>query len=237
MGARQIDPPSVAASETFKSHWWWRPGWKPGRRMYSFFLTFEHSMESAEQIQSHYAPALITDALDIVPARWMHLTVQGLGFTDEVERLEVDAVTAAITEACRGVSAISISVSNPTVAEEGVVLKAAPSDPLAALKLLVRDILTDVRDPSLLEGSAAFTPHVTLAYANKSADAAGTIRSLAQLGPFSIEVNFNRMQLVRLGRDEQMYTWQVISEIGLGSVESRMTETFDSQSSPSPKQP
>lgn len=21
-------------------HWWWRPGWRPGRRMYAFHFTF-----------------------------------------------------------------------------------------------------------------------------------------------------------------------------------------------------
>ncbi len=84
MDRRLINPPSVAPSDHFKSHWWWRPGWSLGRRMYTFFLTFQHSLDTAEEFSWYYRPALVANSLDVVPPEWMHLTVQGLGFVDEV---------------------------------------------------------------------------------------------------------------------------------------------------------
>lgn len=67
-----------------RDHWWWRPGRKPGRRFYTFHFTFER--QPAVQHLAAEARGRLSGfpALDLVPSRWLHLTTQGIGFTDEV---------------------------------------------------------------------------------------------------------------------------------------------------------
>jgi 2'-5' RNA ligase len=218
MDRRLINPPSVAPSDHFKSHWWRRPGWSPGRRMYTFFLTFQHSLDTAEELSSHYRTALAVNALDVVPPKWMHLTVQGLGFVDEVPPGDLPVVLGELAKHCANVRPIRTKLGKPIVAEEGVVVRVSPADELSGLKTLVRQVLAEVRNPALLEGSAVFNPHVTLAYANRSASAARTIGLLEELTPLSLELYFGELQLVGLGRDHHMYEWEVVSEVQLGGA-------------------
>src|SRR5580704_12352338 len=123
MDQRPVQPPSVDPSDRFKSHWWWRPGWSPGQRMFTFFLTFQYMLGTAQELLAHYESALSTEALDIVPPEWMHLTVQGLGFVEAVPAAEVDAVVSELGKRCANKRPILTGIGSPTVAEEGVVVK------------------------------------------------------------------------------------------------------------------
>jgi hypothetical protein len=38
--------------------------------------------------------------LDPVPFEWLHLTVQGIGFADEIDTAEVDRIVAAVRRRC-----------------------------------------------------------------------------------------------------------------------------------------
>ncbi len=58
-------------------HWWWRPGWRPGRRMYYWHVTFPE----APAVQAFAAAARERLAglpgMDLVPGQWLHLTIAG----------------------------------------------------------------------------------------------------------------------------------------------------------------
>src|SRR5262245_33980474 len=83
--------------DTVRDHWWWRPGWRLGRRAYTFHITFEdgtveggpdlHRLTAAYQASLAGMPGL-----DLVPLQWLHLTMQNVGFTDEVGESDVQAV-------------------------------------------------------------------------------------------------------------------------------------------------
>jgi hypothetical protein len=60
-------------------HWWWRPGWAPGRRMYTFHVTFEDQPAVQEPAAEARQRLAGLDGLDLVPGRWLHLTTQGVG--------------------------------------------------------------------------------------------------------------------------------------------------------------
>jgi hypothetical protein len=79
-----------------RRHWRWRPG----RRQYAWHLTFGEQtvlrgraqlLRVAGACQARLAGL---PGLDLVPAEWLHLTVQPVGFADEV----AGAVRAGIAE-------------------------------------------------------------------------------------------------------------------------------------------
>jgi hypothetical protein len=73
----------VTELEPMRDHWWWRPGWTVGRSFYTWHVTFANHA-SGQQLVTAYAPMFVRlPMLDPVPMRWLHLTLQGIGFTDE----------------------------------------------------------------------------------------------------------------------------------------------------------
>jgi 2'-5' RNA ligase len=207
--------PSIAPSAAFKSHWWWRPGWKLGRRMYTFFVTFDEVPEIMQRVTSHYASALAVPTLDRIPPEWLHISVQGVGFVDEVSDDEIATLVKELRQRCLTIPPLRIALDGPVVAEEGVVLKVHPLDELRKLKRTIRTVLTQVRDPSKLDGGDAFTPHLTLAYSNSTGSAAQTVQALDRLPDLPVEITLDKLRLVSLGRDRQMYEWEVIANVPL----------------------
>jgi hypothetical protein len=78
---------------TITDHWWWRPG----RRRYAWHVTFADIPSVGRLAARARARARLAGlpGLDLVPARWLHLTMQDVGFTDEVPDADLAAIVAA----------------------------------------------------------------------------------------------------------------------------------------------
>ena len=95
-GRRSAVLPWRPMAATLTDHWWWwRPGWRPGRRLYAWHVTFA-GLPAVRQLAAQAQARLAgLPGLDLVPARWLHLTMQGVGFTDEVPGAGLAATVAA----------------------------------------------------------------------------------------------------------------------------------------------
>lgn len=117
-------PPDVTATA---DHWYWRPGWAPGRRMVTFHLTWENA-DAVGALAAAVAPALATvPALDPVPVPWLHLTMTGVGFTDEVSDAALAAVAEPVFAAWKRFGAVELVIEDVLVARESVMLTPAAS--------------------------------------------------------------------------------------------------------------
>jgi hypothetical protein len=101
-------------------HWWWRPGWRPGRRFYTVHATFS----GAPAVQALAAKARDRLAglpgLGLIPAQWLHLTMQGIGFADEVSDADLSAIITAAKARLAAVPPVTVVIGPPAVAGEGV---------------------------------------------------------------------------------------------------------------------
>jgi 2'-5' RNA ligase len=138
-----------------------------------------------------------------------------VGFTDEVSTEEITELLEELQQRCASFPSVEMTVGSPIVAEEGVVLEVDPLDDARKLRHRVRTVLTEVRDPNKLDGGDAYTPHLTLAYSNSEGPAARVIERLDPLPSLPAKLTFNRLSLVSLGRDNQMYEWDVIGCVPL----------------------
>lgn len=74
-------------------HWWWSPGWRPGRRMYTWHFTFG-SQPAVQALAAEYQDRLREPpGLDIVPVPPQHVTLGPAKVTPEAILLDVAPVT------------------------------------------------------------------------------------------------------------------------------------------------
>ena len=77
-----------------RNHWWWRPGWRAGRHFYACHLTPADQPELRRLVDTYQAALRDVPTVDLIPAQWLHLTMQGIGFTDEISSQEIERILA-----------------------------------------------------------------------------------------------------------------------------------------------
>ena len=103
-----------------RNHWWWRPGWRAGRHFYACHLSMEDQPQLRDLIRRYQDALAHLGNLDLIPARWLHLTMQGIGFVDEISPAELTAITKRIADRLRDVPVPAVTFDQPTVAHDAV---------------------------------------------------------------------------------------------------------------------
>lgn len=204
--------------QDMQDHWWWRPGWRVGRSFYTWHVTFD-DQPAAHQLAADYAPVFgDLPILDPIPVRWLHLTMQGIGFTDEVDRTDIDAIVAAARDRCAAVAPFRITLGPARVDPEALMLPVQPREPLIALRAAIRTAIADVWGPdSVPEDPHDFDPHVSLAYSNNTGPAEPITQRLAAQPLPSAEITVHRAALIDLNRDHHAYEWTDIATAELSA--------------------
>ena len=70
-----MEPREIEHVTTVRNHWWWRPGWAPGRHFYACHLTFEDQPGVQQLVLGYQATLAGLARLDLIPIRWLHLTM------------------------------------------------------------------------------------------------------------------------------------------------------------------
>lgn len=198
-----------------RDHWWWRPGWRLGRRFYTWHLTFERQEEFRRIAQGWQRPLAGLPGLDLVRGQWLHLTMQGVGFADEVDEGEVERIAAATRERLTRLHEVDLVFGQPVVRAESVVTLPTPTEPVVAIRRAIREAIADVW--GLPEGSDGFAPHVSLAYCNRPGPAEPIVAALEDSQPQGVAVRVTQVSLILLGRDEHEYRWQTFATARLGA--------------------
>jgi 2'-5' RNA ligase len=203
--------------ERLVDHWWWRPGWAVGRSFYTWHLTFDGSTAAplrnlVERLHDGLAGL---EGLDPIPQRWLHLTMQGLGFTDEVSDDDVDAIIRAATKHLAAVPAFDLTLGPIEADDEATGLLVRPWAAVAEVRDGIRRAIADVWDE--VPEDPQFHPHVSIAYSNADVPT-GPVRervaALRETEPVTIPIT--AAQLIRLNRDNQMYEWETVADVPLG---------------------
>lgn len=211
-----------------RDHWWWRPGWRLGRRAYTFHITFEDDEavvggDDLRRLAAEYQMALANlPGLDLVPLRWLHLTMQNVGFTDEVADGDVAAVLAAAQKLCRQLEPFGLTFDEAEVRHEAVALRPVPAAPVSklrgTLRSAIQSVLGAVEDAP--EHANGFDPHISVAYSNREGASEPYIAAVAGLRPTTATIRVLAAKLIVLDRDERVYRWSTYGEARLGEPDS-----------------
>jgi 2'-5' RNA ligase len=197
-----------------KNHWYWRPGWGSKRTFYTWHLTFENQAE-LHALTAEVQRYLDTPALDPVPAEGLHLTMQGIGFTDEVTDADLAAIINAVQERCAELEEFELMLGPIDPDAEGIGLLVRPWQAVDKVRNAIRNGIASVWD-DVPETSGGFRPHVTMAYSGADAPTAGLMPKLASLRDLrTVTVRIAAAQLISLRRRGRAYEWDTIAEAQL----------------------
>ncbi|MBR7678005.1 2'-5' RNA ligase family protein [Streptomyces daliensis] len=196
-------------------HWWWRPGWRVGRRFHTWHLTFEDQPD-VQRFVAAYRDALTgLEGLDLIPDRWLHLTMQGVGFTDEVSATDLEAIVDAVRARLLRIPAFDIHFTKASVTPEAVESFAEPAERVRDVRNAVRAGIADVWG-HVPEAADGFKPHVSVAYSSADGPAAPVLEAVERANVPPATARVASVQLITLNRDARMYEWEPVAEIPLG---------------------
>ena len=202
--------------EEVRDHWYWRPGWRKGRSFYTWHITFA-DQPGATRLVTAYQPLI--DALPgitPVPLKWLHLTMQGVGFADRVELRDLDAIIEAAESRCAAASPFTVTIGPAQVDPETVQLPVRPVEPLQDLRNRIRAAIADVWGPDSTPELPDLRPHISLGYWNQPAPAAPLINALTAHPEHTAELMISSISLINLNRDHLTYEWSEVAPILLG---------------------
>jgi 2'-5' RNA ligase len=191
---------------------WNRPGWSPGREAYYWYLTFD-SLQLA-RLARRCQNDLKLSYLDPVPLNGLHLTLPKIGWSDEVTDDEVRRITETAREACSELQEFRLSVGPLSGSRGAVRFSVTPWRPLQSLSERLKNAVRAVRGTNCKESE--FRPHIGIAYCNQvvpTDELMARITRLRSLPP--VEVTVDRVNLVRLRRQDNTYVWSTISKLPL----------------------
>jgi 2'-5' RNA ligase len=209
-----------------RRHWWWRPGWRAGRRLYAWHLTFGDQTVSRGRahlrrvVGGYQARLAGLPGLDLVPADWLHLTLQPVGFADEVAAGDAERIVVAVRRRCATLAPPRLTLGPAQLQAEGVWLPAAPTATVGRVRAAVRAGIAEVWGAArarVPEAAGAFTPHVSLAYSDTDGPDAPFAAALAATAPRSATVELTAIQAISLGRDAHLYRWEILATVPFGT--------------------
>jgi 2'-5' RNA ligase len=186
-------------------HWWWRPGWAPGRSFYTWHCTFREQFDVHRLARVSRTALGGLPGLDLVPDRWLHLTVQGLGFTDEVSSGDVEAIVRESRARLDMVPAFEVRLHRPVFTPEAI--RWDPGGPVDRVRRAIRAAIGSVWSV-VPEPADGFAPHVTIAYASQDGPAAPILGALSAVTSAPATASVATVELIVLNRDQHMYQWR-----------------------------
>jgi 2'-5' RNA ligase len=203
--------------ERMVDHWYWRPGWRIGRSFYTWHLTFEDAPH-VQQLAALYQQKIELPFLDPVPAEGLHLTLQGIGFADEVSNSDLAAIIAETEKRCNQLTPFQLMVGPADADPQGAPLALRPWEPIENLRHSVRDAIGEVWGQDAVPDAAeGFHPHVTVFYSNAPADPTPLRDALAELRQTPrAETIVRKVSLIRLNRDQKVYRWDTVAHVPIG---------------------
>jgi 2'-5' RNA ligase len=144
-----------------RDHATWRPDWAVGRPRLLWYLTLEDQPALAEWVTLAHERLRGVPVLDLVPPAWLHLTLDDVGFPDELTDGQVTDVVRCARRSLAGWSAAPLVLGPVTTMEDSLVRRVQP----AALLRNLRDRLRTARVEAvgaLPDDQPDFDPHVTV---------------------------------------------------------------------------
>ncbi|MFC8849468.1 MULTISPECIES: hypothetical protein [unclassified Micromonospora] len=129
---------------TLTEHWYWRLGWHAGRHSYTWHLTFQDQPVLHHLVTDLQQQLTLRPGLDLVPLDGLHLTIQGIGFTDEIPDSDIEAIVAETRQRCAALPLLKLSLGPLDPDAEGIGLLVQPWDPVERIRTTIRATIAAV---------------------------------------------------------------------------------------------
>jgi 2'-5' RNA ligase len=202
--------------EEVRDHWTWRPGWRLGRSFYTWHITFAEQPAAVALAAGYQEVIGGMPGITPVPPQWLHLTMQGVGFTDRVPLPDLDGIVEAARARVRALPSFTVKLGPAVVDPETIQLPVTPADQLQILRNTLRTAIADIWGPNSVPELPELRPHVSLGYWNARGPAAPLRTRLAETAEHTATMPITAISLINLNRDHQMYEWTTVATCTLG---------------------
>jgi 2'-5' RNA ligase superfamily len=194
------------------NHWTHLPEWRSGRRLWVFYLTFSGQSDLHKLVQRYQERLAGVDELDLVDHRWLHVTIQGIAFTDELDDEQVRAFEKAVTVAVAGYPRPVLTVEAPQLDHDALSMQVRPTQEICALRHDIREcVARTIGDDNLYQlpqPLVGFNPHISIAYANAAiANADEVLARLDPVEPPDLHIQVPSVSLIHLERENRRWYW------------------------------
>jgi 2'-5' RNA ligase len=183
--------------------------------MYVWHILFDDQPVVGELVRECQARIDSIPGLDPVPAAWLHLTTQVVGFADEISEPELRGMIEATRERLRSLDPVAVGLGRPLFHAEGLALGVSPPRALHAIRAEIRDSVATAVRANRLADEPEWTPHVSVAYSNSDAPVAPVVAAMRP-PPTPVDVRIGAVHLVSQRREGHAYVWDRVEEIRLG---------------------
>ncbi|MFI6364262.1 2'-5' RNA ligase family protein [Nocardia sp. NPDC050630] len=161
--------------------------------------------------------------MDPVGEEGLHITIQGIGFTDEVVARDAERIADAAAEHLSRRQPFDARIGPPTVDAETVGMPISNTESFQQVRHALQQAIAEVWGiDNVPERHDRFQPHLTLAYSTGVAPMA-VLRDLLtrnQLSDIEVVEQVKAVSLIELNRDNHRYEWREIAKVPLGTSNS-----------------
>jgi hypothetical protein len=202
-----LDPTTEHATH-LRNHWYWRPGHRPGRPFYTWHLTFEHQAELHRLVADYQHALRNVPGLDLVPIPWLHITMQGIGFTDEVTDADRNAIIDATCRRLATIPAPRLTFHHATIRPEAIALYPHPPEPVHTIRAGIRQAIVDVWGTNRIpETATGYEPHLSIAYVSNNTDSSPAAEAISAINIDPTQLVLTSASCIALQRVNHAYRW------------------------------
>jgi 2'-5' RNA ligase len=195
------------------------PGWDIGKRFYTWHLTFEHQDDLHQLVDTYQQQLAEFPTLELVPRSWLHLTMQGVGFTHDIEDNTLHDVLDSVQARLSRQPPLQVTFHRPVIRPEAIALPAQPVEPVLNLRQAIREAMAaTLGETGVPEKDEGFQPHISLAYSNGPHPSDSILRALEETITEPVNVVIDKVSLIELHRDRRMYAWHTRAVAHLGAT-------------------
>lgn len=207
-GAQDTDWLSFSAMDRMTNHWD-RPGWRPGRSAYYWYLSFRDE-PAIHVLAQECRSAVAGPHFDPIEPSDLHMTVERVGLVDEVAAEQLDNLAHTAAQELTGFTPLDVSVGPLAGSAGALSFSASPRSQLSALRLRLLSATHAAGFAPDILASDPFRPHVGIGYCNQEIDAEPIIDRVRLLRALpTVTVRVREVVLVELTRRERAYDWTV----------------------------
>jgi len=213
-GTEDPDWARFAALDRMTNHWD-RPGWRPDRTAYYWYLSFRDQpavQALAEQCQSVVA----APHFDLIAPTDLHITVERVAFAEEIEESALDQVVRNARIELSGFGELRFQVGPLAGSKGALSFSTSRQQRLFELRSLVLTATHSAGFATDVPADGTFRPHVGIGYCNRTVDARPIIEQVHGLRTLPpVDVCISELALVTLARHERAYSWEIFDRIAL----------------------
>ncbi|MCI2416244.1 2'-5' RNA ligase family protein [Saccharopolyspora sp. K220] len=207
----------ITHAEQVRNHARWRTGWHAGRTGYAWLLPLADQPGLRKLVNDYQYALRDLPGFDLVPLEWMHILVQEIGFTDEIDESRIEPLLTAARARLASVLPLTLAFHHAVVLPESLSLPAEPQSTVLELRTAVREATAE----SLGETAVPPEPedidkHVSLAHSTTDGPAIFAIATLSATPVEPTTAKISSLSLVKLNRDHSCSEWETVAEVPLG---------------------